>query len=291
MLHGEKLGKTAGIVARLDREDAQKLALEVFNHLRSAGFNVLFEQGLAVLINRLDRAVPLENMDVNLIVIIGGDGTILRTCMRVPRPETPILAIGLGTKAFLTEISHRETLEAINLYLKGLYRVESYSKVASFIGGFRLPDALNEVFITTRHLSKILHTKIWKNGTEVVECWADGIIVASQVGSTAYSFSSGGPIIDPSLNALIVTPVCPANLIRPIIFPEDSQITIEILKPKRAMVVIDGDYQKEIGDGENKVIVRVSEHKVNFIRFKYDFYRRLRERLLFPMGGENEQKA
>lgn len=291
MLYGEKLGKTAGIVARLDREDARKLALKVFNHLESAGFKVLFEQGLAELVNRLDRAVSLEKMDADLIVVIGGDGTVLRTCMRIPKPETPILAIGLGTRAFLTEISHRETLEAINLYLKGLYRIESYSKIASFVGGFRLPDALNEVFITTRHLSKILHTRIWKNGIEVVECWADGIIAASQVGSTAYSFSSGGPILDPSLNVLIVTPVCPANLIRPIVFPEGSQITIEVLKPKRAMVVIDGDYQKEMGNGENRVIVRVSEHKVNFIRFKYDFYRRLRERLLFPMEGENEQKA
>lgn len=285
------MNKIAGIVARLDREDSQKLALEIASRLEVAGFQVLFEEELAKLINRRDRAASLENMYVDLIVTIGGDGTILRTCMRIPRPETPILAIGLGTRAFLTEISHKEALKAIDSYLKGLYRIESFSKIASFIKGFRLPDALNEVFITTRHLSKILHAKVWKDGVEVVECWADGIIISSQIGSTAYSFSSGGPILDPGLKALIVTPVCPANLIRPIVFPENSQITIEVLKPKRALIVIDGDYQREIGDEENKVTVRISEHKVNFVRFGYDFYRRLRERLLFPMEGENEQKA
>lgn len=288
MLYGEILNKTTGIITRLDREDALKLALKISDRFESAGFNVLFEQGLAELTGRRDRAVPLERMSADLIVVIGGDGTILRTCMRIPRPETPILAVGLGTRAFLTEISYRDALEAVNLFLKGSYKIERYSKIASFVGNFRFPDALNEVFITTRHLAKIMHARIWKDGTEVVECWADGVIVASQVGSTAYSFSSGGPILDPNLNALILTPVCSASLIRPIIFPEDSQITIEVLKPKKAIVVIDGDYQREIGGDENKISVRVSEHKASFIRFKYDFYRRLRERLLFPMEGNNE---
>lgn len=283
------MSKTAGVVARLDLEDAIKLALAVSDRLKSAGFNVLFERSLAALVNRPVRSVPLEEMGADLIVVIGGDGTILRTCMRIPNPETPILAIGLGTRAFLTEVSHDNAMEAIDLFLSGSYKIERYSKVASFIGGFRLPDALNEVFITTRHLAKILRARIWKGDTEVMECWADGIIVASQVGSTAYSFSSGGPILDPSLNALILTPVCPANLVRPIVFPESSEITIEVLKPKRAMVIIDGDYQREIGDGENKVSVKISEHKASFIRFKYDFYRRLRERLLFPREGENER--
>ncbi|MEM1515639.1 MAG: NAD(+)/NADH kinase [Candidatus Bathyarchaeia archaeon] len=285
------MDKTAGITARLDREDALKLALEISNRLESSGFNVFFERELAGLIGRNNRALPLERMSTDLIVVIGGNGTILRTCMRIPRPETPILAIGLGTRAFLTEVSHREALEAIELYLRDSYRIETYSKVASFIGNSRLPDALNEVFITTRHLAKILHAKIWKSDIEVMECWADGIIVASQVGSTAYSFSSGGPILDPSLNALILTPVCPANLIRPMVFPQDSQIIIEVLKPKKYVVIVDGDYQREIGDNENKITIRVSEYKANFIRFKNDFYRRLRERLLFPMEGENERKA
>ncbi|MEM1587154.1 MAG: NAD(+)/NADH kinase [Candidatus Bathyarchaeia archaeon] len=285
------MGKSVGITARLDRAEALKLALEIFEKFELAGFNVFFEKELARLVGEQGRAVPLEKMITDLIVIIGGDGTILRTCLRIPRPETPILAIGLGTRAFLTEISHEGALEAIDSYIRGSYKIDTHSKVASFIGNFRLPDALNEVFVTTRHLAKILHAKVWKDNIEVAECWGDGIIIASQVGSTAYSFSSGGPIVDPDIDALILTPVCPANLIRPIVFPASSQITIEILKPKSAIIIIDGDYRREIGDSENKVTVRLSEHKVNFVRFKYNFYRRLRERLLFPMEEEDEQKT
>jgi len=290
-LHGEILDKSVGITARLDRTEALKLALEVSNRFKAAGFSVFLERELAELVGEGERAIPLEKMDTDLIVIIGGDGTILRTCLRIPKPETPIFAIGLGTRAFLTEISHERALEAINLYIKGSYKIETHSKIASFIGDFRLPDALNEVFITTRHLSKILHAKIWKDNVEVADCWGDGIIIASQVGSTAYSFSTGGPIVDPSLDAFIVTPVCPVNLIRPIVFPDNSRITIEILKPKNATIIIDGDYRREIGGRENRITAMISEHKVNFIRFRYDFYRRLRERLLFPLEEENEQKT
>ncbi|MEM0049867.1 MAG: NAD(+)/NADH kinase [Candidatus Bathyarchaeia archaeon] len=285
------MSKSVGIIARLDRTDALKLALEISNRFKSAGFRVFFERELAGLIGEGERALPIEEMRTDLIVIIGGDGTILRTCLRMPNPETPILAIGLGTRAFLTEVSQEGALEAINSYIDGSYKIETHSKIASFIGNLRLPDALNEVFITTRHLSKIMHARIWRNNVEVADCWGDGVIIASQVGSTAYSFSTGGPIVDPNLDALIVTPVCPVNLIRPIVFPERTQITVEILKPKNAMVIIDGDYRREIGEGENRVTARLSEHKVNFIRFRYDFYRRLRERLLFPMEEENERKA
>ena len=273
--------KTVGIVARLDRRDALALALNISKRFESAGFNVFFESNLAEQIDRKELAKPLEEMNVDLIVTIGGDGTILRTCIRIPKPEPPIMAIDMGARGFLTEIPPDEALKAVNRYLNGSYHVESYSKIASFIGGFRLPDALNEIFITSRHLAKLLHVRIWKDNVEVMDCRADGVIIASQVGSTAYSFSSGGPILDPQVDALVLTPVCPVSLIRPIVFPADSHITVELLKPKRAVVVVDGDYQKSIGDGESKVTALISEHKSRFIRFKPNFYSRLKSRLLF----------
>ena len=273
--------KAVGIVARLDRRDALALALDISKRFEAAGFNVFFEPNLAEQINRRRLAKPLEEMNVDLIVTIGGDGTILRTCIRIPKPEPPIMAIDMGARGFLTEIPPEKALEAVNHYLKGSYRIEVYSKIASFIGGSRLPDALNEIFITSRHLAKLLHIKIWKDNTEVTDCRADGVIIASQVGSTAYSFSSGGPILDPQVDALVLTPVCPVSLIRPIVFPASAHITIELLKPKTAMVVVDGDYQRTIGNGETRVTVMISEHKSKFIRFKPNFYSRLKSRLLF----------
>lgn len=279
--------ETVGIVARLDRREAVTLALKISERFERAGFNVFFEQDLAKQIGASERSLPLERMSVSLVVTIGGDGTVLRTCLRIPKPEPPILTIGMGLRAFLTEVPYERALEAIELYLKGSYKIETYSKIASFVGSYRLPDALNEIFITSRHLAKILHVKIWKDNIEVSSCRADGVIIASQVGSTAYSFSSGGPIIDPDIDALVLTPVCPITLIRPIVFPAGSRITIELLKPKVAKVIVDGDYQMDIGgNGEATITVRISEYKSNFVRFESNFYRRLKERLLFSREEE-----
>jgi NAD+ kinase len=286
---GNNLAKSVGIVARLDREEALKLALEIFNFFELAGFKVFFELELAEKIGRLNLAKSLEEMNVDLIVTIGGDGTILKTCLNIPKPEPPILAIDMGARGFLTEVPPDKAIEAIKKYLDGSYYIESYSKVASFIGNFRLPDALNEVFITSRHLAKLLHVKIWKDDVEVMDCRADGVIVSSQVGSTAYSFSSGGPILDPEVNALILTPVCPVNLIRPIVFSPSSRIKIKLIKPKTAAVVIDGNYRRDIGDGEVEITARISEYKSTFIRFEPNFYRRLKNRLIFSREEEVEE--
>jgi len=223
----------------------------------------------------------LEKMKADLIVTIGGDGTILRTCLRIPKPEPPILAVDMGVRGFLTEVPPEKALEAVEKYLNDDYTVERCSKIASFMGDVRLPDALNEVFVTSRHLAKLLHVRILKDGDSVVECRADGIIIASQVGSTGYAFSAGGPIIDLDLDAFVLTPVCPITFIRPIVFSSSSEVTLELLKPKNAMVVIDGDYQIEIGKDTPFITVKKSEYESSFIRFESSFYHRLKARLLF----------
>lgn len=274
--------KSVGIIARLDRAEALNLVVNMFKRFRENGFTVFFEPNLAEQLGKKNLSMPLELMETDLIVTVGGDGTILRTCLRIPKPETPILAIDMGARGFLTEVPPERALEAIDRYVRGAYRIEYYRKIASFIGEHRLPDALNEVFITSRHLAKTISVKIWKDDVFVAECKADGVIIASQVGSTAYSFSSGGPILDPDIDAFVLTPVCPISLMRSIVFSSKSCVTVEMLRPQTAMIVIDGDYQKSIGDGEFKVTVKASEYKSSFIRFESSFYQRLKDRLLFP---------
>jgi len=282
--------KTVGIVARTDRKEALDLASQLVERFRLEGFRILLEPSLADRIGQSDVSMPLENMRIDLIVTIGGDGTILRTCLRIPKPEPPILAIDMGVRGFLTEVPPEKALESVENYFKGSYTIEHYSKLASFMGKSRLPDALNEVFITSRYLAKLLHVRIWKGKSVVADCRADGVIVASRVGSTAYSFSADGPILDPELNAFVLTPVCPVTFLRPIVFSSGSEVTLELLKPKRAMVVIDGDFQIEIGKKESSILVRKSEYESSFIRFGGDFYQRLKARLLFSReeGYENE---
>jgi len=283
------LPKTVGIVARPDRKEALDLASRLIARFELEGFETLLEPNLSRHINRTDASRPLENMKTNLIVTIGGDGTILRTCLRIPKPEPPILAIDMGVRGFLTEVPPQRALEAVEQYLKGSYHVERYSKIASFIGGVRLPDALNEVFVTSRYLAKLLHLRIWKDKLLVADCRADGVIVASQVGSTAYSFSSSGPILDPDLDAFVLTPVCPITVLRPIVFSTSSAVTLEMLKPRTATIVIDGDFQREMDEKEPSIMIKKSEHVSSFIRFEGNFYQRLKARLLFAReeGYEN----
>ncbi|RLI19882.1 hypothetical protein DRO54_07515, partial [Candidatus Bathyarchaeota archaeon] len=177
-----------------------------------------------------------------------------------------------------------EALEAIDKCLKGEFKIEEHSKLAAYIHNKRLPDALNEVFVTTGMPVKLLYAKIWKNEDYIGECQADGVIIASQVGSTGYSLSAGGPVLDREIEAFVVTAVCPLIPFRPIVFPKNSTITIQVRRPKKVSIIIDG-YHQEILEAENpKVSVKISENSTHFVRFKENFYQRLRSRLLYSGG-------
>ncbi len=278
------LFKVVGLVARLDQKRVLKLVEKLLDHLEAKGLSVFLESRLAKYVNKAEPAIPLEKMKADLIITIGGDGTVLRTCLTIPKPEPPILAINMGMRGFLTEASPREGLEAVNKCLEGEFVLQRCMKIASFIGGTRLPDSLNEVFVTADAPVKLLYAMIWKDSTPVAECRADGVMVASQVGSTGYSLSAGGPVLDPEVEAFVLTPVCPLLAFRPMVFPAESTISVEVLRPTRALVVLDGHHQKEIELKKTRVTITKSEHESFFIRFNDDFYQRLKGRLLFSQG-------
>ena len=259
-------------------------ANKLIAHLEEKGLSVFLEPKLAKHSEKLDAALPLEKMKTDLIITIGGDGTILKTCLLIPKPEPPILAINMGVRGFLAEVTPKEGLDAVDRCLEGRFILERCMKLVSFVGKARLPDALNEVFITSHAPAKLLYAMIWKDGAEVSECRADGMIVASQVGSTGYSLSGGGPVLDPEVDAFVLTPVCPLTAFHPIIFPAKSTISIELLKPKRAVVVIDGHYTTRIKPSLPRITITKSEYESAFVRFKDNFYHRLKGRLLFSRG-------
>lgn len=278
------LFKVVGLVARIDEKEALKLAKKLMSHLEDKGLSVFLEPSLAKHVKKATAALRLEEMKVDLIITIGGDGTILRTGLMMPKPEPPILAINMGVRGFLTEVTPTEASEAVDRCLKGDFVLEQYTKLSPYMGEMRLPDALNEVFITSQVPAKLLHTRIWRDNVAVAECQSDGIVVASQVGSTGYSLSGGGPVLDPKIDAFVLTPICPLTTFHPIVFSAKSTVSIELLKPKKAVVVVDGHYQMQMGTSENRLMVRKSEYKASFVRFNGDFYRRLKGRLLFPRG-------
>jgi len=273
-----------GIIARVDRKKAMNVANKLIVYLGEKGLSVFLEPKLAEYAKKLDAALPLEKMKANLIITIGGDGTILKTCLLIPKPEPPILAINMGVRGFLAEVTPKEGLDAVNRCLEGRFTLEHCMKLASFIGNTRLPDALNEVFITSQAPAKLLYARIWKDDAEVAECRADGMIVASQVGSTGYSLSGGGPVLDPEVDAFVLTPVCPLTVFHPIIFPAKSTISIELLKPNRAIAIIDGHFKTSIKPSHPRITITKSEYESAFVRFKGNFYHRLKGRLLFARG-------
>jgi len=270
-----------GLIARYDKKPALKLTEELTEYLKDKGLKLYIEESLAGKITTKEEMVPLSKMKTDFIITIGGDGTILRTCINLLKPEPPILAIDMGVRGFLTEVEPRCACEAVDKVLKSEFKIEKCEKLSAKVGDEVLPDALNDVVLSAGEPSKILYTQICKNGKPILKCQADGLIVATQTGSTGYSLSAGGPVLDPAVNAFVVTPICSLTVFDSLVFPANSTITFNVIRPEEMLVLIDGYYRKRVSTKDPVLEVTVSKNATYFIRFESDFYDRLRSRLLF----------
>jgi NAD+ kinase len=273
--------KTVGLVARFDQKPALELAEMLVDYLIKKGLKVYIEETLSDVLSVKEQFIPLSEMKTDFIVTIGGDGTILRTAMNIPKPDTPILTVNRGVRGFLTEVEPAYACEAVDRILKGDFKVEKSTKMAVTAGQETLPDALNDVVISTGEPSKILYTEICKNGKPILKCQADGLIVGTQTGSTGYSLSAGGPVIDQEVDAFVLTPICSLTVFHSMVFPTDSTLTFNVLRPEKMLVLIDGNYRKTISTDKLMVTITRSKNTTAFIRFESNFYDRLRNRLLF----------
>ncbi|MHB8586359.1 MAG: NAD(+)/NADH kinase [Thermoplasmatota archaeon] len=223
------------------------------------------------------EAVPLEKMDVDILVTIGGDGTILYALQHC---DAPVFGINAGEIGFLTEIEPIEVHDGLNRLLSGDYFIENRSKIATWLNGTRLPDCANDAVLHTPRPAKLLHFEIKAGRSLDTRIRADGVVFATPTGSTSYAMSAGGPILDPSLDAILVVPIAAFSLAtRPIVVPPDHLLEIRLLDPdKPAVLVLDGQVEQEIG---SKDIIRLtgSDKKARFARFRHQFYARLAERL------------
>jgi NAD+ kinase len=282
----KKVFKNVGLVARYDKKQALKLAKEIAEYLSKKGFQVFFEDSLAGKLNfSVGKMVPLESMKTDFIITIGGDGTILRTCLGLPEPEPPILAVNMGVRGFLTEVEPKGACGAVERILRGEFKIEKCAKLAVSTDEQVLPDALNDVVISAGEPSKILYTQIYKDDEPILKCQSDGLIASTQTGSTGYSLSAGGPVLDPEVDAFVLTPICSLTVFRSLIFSADSTVTIEAIRPKEMFVLIDGNYRQLVKSRNHKLTITRSKNVTSFIRFKDDFYNRLRSRLFFKGMG------
>jgi NAD+ kinase len=277
----ETVFKSVGLVARFDKKPALKLTEELAKYLDERGLKVYIEDTLAGKVSIKAEFVPLNEMRTDFIITIGGDGTILRTSINTPKPEPPILAINMGIRGFLTEVEPKDACEAVEKTLKGEYKIEKCSKLSILAGEEAMPDALNDVVISTGEPSKILYAQICKDYKPILKCQADGLIVSTQTGSTGYSLSAGGPVLDREVDAFVLTPICSLTVFHSLVLPADATLTFNVIRPKKMLVLVDGQYSKLVSSKEPSMQVTKSKNYASFIRFETEFYDRLRNRLLF----------
>ncbi len=264
-----------GVVARRDKEDALKLAYRVYDFLKRNGYEVVVDSETYshLMEFREEDVKPLEEFNVDFIIVIGGDGTILRVEHQTKK-DTPILGINMGTLGFLTEVEPHETFFALTKLLSGEYHIDERMKLRPVLkSGEKVPDALNEVAVLTGIPGKIIHVKYYIEGGLADEVRADGVIFATPTGSTGYAMSAGGPFVDPRLDVVVIVPVAPVALSsRPMIVPSKSPIEVRNVSSTREIILtIDGQFYRYL-DPEDEIRIKESPRRTKFVRFTEEVY-------------------
>lgn len=235
---------------------------------------VLVESDLARALGRSGK--PLAHMSADVMLAIGGDGTILRA---LQLSDTKVLGINSGSLGFLAEGNAEDVEALLDKTIRGEYRVEERMRVKVMVDGQRLFDCMNEAVVHTAQIAKIRQFEIRLDDEVVERVRADGIILATPTGSTSYSMSAGGPIVDPRVEAIIVTAIAPFKpASRPHVFPAKSEVHVRLPKPKECLLVMDGQHESSL-KGSEDVVVTASDRRAKLIRFRDDFYRRIEEKL------------
>jgi NAD+ kinase len=269
-----------GVVSRTDIDAVFPVTKKVIKALEKKGVEVLVETETSMALEMNSRTVDLTEIEADFVVAVGGDGTILRTAMGLKVPDTPLLGVNMGRRGFLCEVFKDEVEPAIDKAVRGEYELESCLKLRSRCLEMDedFPDALNEVLVSSSLPSKMILCKLLVDGEQLAEIQADGILVATPTGSTAYNLSAGGSILAPGVDAMILTAINPYSYFRSITLPMASKVRLELRKPRAdALAIIDGKVYTGLKP-LSTVEVDASTHKTRFIRFK-PFYERLRSRL------------
>jgi NAD+ kinase len=224
--------------------------------------------------------------NTQLIITLGGDGTILRVARSVSSFEIPILGINLGRVGFMTEIPYSDSMQILSEVLKNInkFRIEKRLMLKA-IGisnnkKFEL-SALNDIVLGHQSVSRLMDIDVYVDSELMAQYRADGIIISSPSGSTGYSLAAGGPIITPEQKLMLIQPIAPhMSLDVGVIVPDYSKISINIASPNKAVVSADGFDEVVLGE-KDKIDVEISKHVTRFIRLnnQSDFYKQLTSRL------------
>ncbi|MDI6704315.1 MAG: NAD(+)/NADH kinase [bacterium] len=274
-----------GLVVNLNREGAEETTQDLIDWLKRRDVCVWVEEDVARVINRMDVGCNTTDLSkkVDLIVALGGDGTLLRVVRLLKGKDLPILGVNLGSLGFITEIKREELYGVLQNILSGQYELEERMPLEARVvrDGEEIVSfcALNDVVITS--IPRVITMDVSINEEYVGTYISDGMIVATPTGSTGYSLSAGGPIVNPLTEVLILTPICPHALaIRPMVISKSEYVCIILRSsPEGTILTADGQQRYTIIKGD-KILVSKASFMVKLIKSTHrSFYEVLRERL------------
>ena len=258
----------AKITSRRALDAAQRTAVD----LTARGYEVHFDHSTGMALKQKDghhyqKSELASSSD--LLITFGGDGTLLSVARHAPE-GVPIIGVNMGTLGFLTEIRADEFAAVLDSVLAGTFRAEArvaFDVVVHSRSGSRNYRVLNDAVINKSALARIIEMRVTVGGRFVSTFRADGLIISTPTGSTAYNLSAGGPIIYPTMRAVVLTPICPHMLSnRPIVLPDEEEITVEIVTPRQEVfLTLDGQEGIPVSEKE-RVVIQKSAQQVNIVQ-------------------------
>ena len=284
---------TIGLIGKYGDPGVGETLQQISDHLAKYQCHVMLEAETASKVPSLD--LPIATLDklgkeCDLAIIVGGDGTLLNAARNLIEYNVPILGINLGRLGFLVDVSPDEMATRFEELFSGKYEEEHRIMLTAVVehqdGRVTENDAFNDVVVHKWDVARMIETETYINGKFLNNMRADGLIVSTPTGSTAYALSGGGPILQPDLDALVLVPICPHTMsFRPIVIDGESKIEIVVKdSTDKAQVTCDGQTNQSLVSGD-KVIIQRKDRVVRLIHpCKHDHYEILRAKLRW---GEN----
>jgi NAD+ kinase len=283
--------KSVGILTKPKFPEAKHTLIDVVGWLRTRSIDVLLDKTSAILLGEQGayQEVSLVNR-ADVLLVLGGDGTMLNAARLAGERSIPILGVNMGGLGFLTEVRLESLYPSLERVFANDFVLDERLMLRTHIhrSGETVAQGvvLNDVVINKGTLARMIEVKIAIQGRFVTNMRGDGLIISSPTGSTAYSLSAGGPIIDPAVQSLILTPICPHTLThRPLIVPGNAEIEVTLTsKDDGAIATLDGQVGVAIAQGD-AVEIQTSEQRTRLIRFpESNYYDVLREKLKWGDG-------
>lgn len=274
-----------GLIVNPRYPDLGGILAEAVRHMTTHGWVLHGDPVLERVAHR--EFAPFSADAIDLLVTFGGDGTLLRGARALNGRPVPVLGINFGRIGFLTTVARDQAREAIDDFAAGNYWISPRAMLSGRVcdgeGGTSDPvTALNDVVLHKGGVARVVRFNLLVDGDLVGSVSADGVVVASPTGSTAYSLSAGGPVVAPTIDAMILTPICPHSLsVRPVVVPGDAAIRISPLEPEEDSLLVSFDGQQTAPlPARCDLEIRMAESRVHLVRFPaVTFFGRLREKL------------